>query len=100
MDPREKSRSVSEMKEWVCSKIIKPEGAGVVRDCMRLYTGGEALQVCYENRAQGITCLCSADLCNGVDRATTTPTAAKSTLIVLNALSLILMTKLRWLHSD
>ena len=29
MDPREISRSVSEMKEWVCSKIIKPDAGKV-----------------------------------------------------------------------
>ena len=43
-DPREKPRSVSELKEWVCSKYDRPDGV-VIRDCMRLYTGGEAFRV-------------------------------------------------------
>ena len=63
-DPRQTSRSVTEMKEWVCSKITKPDG-NVRRDCTRLYTGGEAFTVCYTNTAEGSTCLCSAELCNG-----------------------------------
>ncbi|CAB4065643.1 unnamed protein product [Lepeophtheirus salmonis] len=64
LDPRETSRSVSEMKEWVCSKIDRPNGQ-VIRDCMQLYTGGEAFRVCYTNDEHGSTCLCSAELCNG-----------------------------------
>ena len=90
-DPREKSRSVSEMKEWVCSKIIKPKGQGVVRDCMRLYTGGEALRVCYANQAEGITCLCSKDLCNGAKPAAI---AAKPTQIVLMTIVIFALDKL------
>ena len=31
-DPRETSRSVSEMKEWTCAKMTKPDGT-VRRDC-------------------------------------------------------------------
>lgn len=63
-DPRETSRSVSEMKEWVCSKIDRPDGT-TTKDCMRLYTGGEAFRVCYSSYADGSTCLCSSELCNG-----------------------------------
>ena len=40
VNPQEISRSVSEMKEWVCSKIDKPDGS-VERDCMSMYTGGK-----------------------------------------------------------
>ena len=85
LDPRETSRSVSEMKEWVCSKITKPDGS-VSRDCMRLYTGGEAFRVCYTNRAQGSTCLCSAELCNTANHPATTQQLCANialTLIVL-----------------
>ena len=63
-DPRETSRSVSEMKEWGCSKMDRADGT-VVRDCMKLYTGGEAFRVCYTNTADGSTCMCSRELCNG-----------------------------------
>ena len=63
-DPHETSRSVSEMKEWVCSKLDKPDGT-IHRDCMRLYTGGDAFRVCYSSIRDGTTCLCSAELCNG-----------------------------------
>ena len=63
-DPHETSRSVSEMKEWVCSKMAKPDGR-IIRDCFRLYTGGEAFKVCYSSTQDGDTCLCSRELCNG-----------------------------------
>ena len=63
-DPRETSRSVSEMKEWVCSKLDRPDGT-IVRDCTRLYTGGTLFRVCYTNNLDGSTCLCSRELCNG-----------------------------------
>ena len=65
-DPRETSRSVSEMKEWTCSKADRPDGT-VVRDCTRLYTGGTLFRVCYTNSAEGSTCICSAELCNGAE---------------------------------
>ena len=42
-NPQEISRSVSEMKEWVCSKIDRPDGT-VRRDCMSMYTGGKKNQ--------------------------------------------------------
>ena len=64
LDPHQTSRSVSEMKEWVCSKMAKPDGK-IYRDCLRLYTGGEAFQVCYSSIADGSSCLCSSELCNG-----------------------------------
>ncbi len=48
-DPRETSRSVSEMKEWTCSKMDKPDGT-VIRDCMRLYTGGTLFRYRYPNK--------------------------------------------------
>ena len=38
--PHEISRSVSEMKEWVCAKMERPNGT-LVRDCMSMYTGGK-----------------------------------------------------------
>ena len=63
-DPRETSRSVSEMKEWTCSKLDRPDGS-VERDCLRLYTGGTLFRVCYTNSADGSTCICSGELCNG-----------------------------------
>ncbi len=56
-------RSVSEMKEWVCSKINRPNGS-VVRDCMSMYTGGESFDVCLTNPYDGKKCLCSTELCN------------------------------------
>ncbi len=65
-DPRETSRSVSEMKEWTCSKIDRPDGE-IIRDCLRLYTGGTLFRVCYTNSADGSTCICSGELCNGGD---------------------------------
>ena len=37
--PHEISRSVSEMKEWVCAKTERPDGT-LIRDCMSMYTGG------------------------------------------------------------
>lgn len=61
-------RSVSEMKEWTCSKVDRPDGE-VIRDCMRLYTGGTLFRVCYTNSADGSTCLCSSELCNGAAAA-------------------------------
>jgi len=63
-DPRETSRSVSEMKEWTCAKMTKPDGR-VIRDCMKLYTGGEHFHICYSSTKDGDTCLCSRELCNG-----------------------------------
>jgi len=62
-DPQEISRSVSEMKEWVCSKIDRPDGT-VRRDCMSMYTGGEHFDVCLTNPYDGRKCLCSTELCN------------------------------------
>lgn len=70
LHPMETSRSVSEMQEWVCSKMDRPDGQ-VIRDCMRMYTGGEAFRVCYANEADGKTCLCSRELCNGATAART-----------------------------
>jgi hypothetical protein len=63
MHPHDTSRSVSEMKEWVCSKIDRPNGT-VIRDCQSMYTGGEAFDLCYANVVDGKKCLCSTDLCN------------------------------------
>lgn len=94
MDPREISRSVSEMKEWVCSKIIKPDadGGGVVRDCLRLYTGGEALRVCYANQAQGVTCLCSDELCNHATPALMETSATFKKLLIVTQIVLSIST--------
>ena len=65
--PHEVSRSVSEMKEWVCSKINRPDGT-VIRDCMNMYTGGEPFDVCLSNSHEGKKCLCSSELCNSSTR--------------------------------
>ncbi|XP_071744223.1 uncharacterized protein [Lepeophtheirus salmonis] len=85
LDPRETSRSVSEMKEWVCSKIDRPNGQ-VIRDCMQLYTGGEAFRVCYTNDEHGSTCLCSAELCNG-----SRGSHLQLPIQILNALTLVVL---------
>ena len=45
-------------------KMEKPNGQ-ITRDCMRLYTGGDLFRVCYTNTADGSTCMCSRELCNG-----------------------------------
>ncbi len=42
----------------------RPDGS-VARDCLRLYTGGTLFRVCYTNSAEGSTCICSSELCNG-----------------------------------
>ena len=80
--PHEVSRSVSEMKEWVCSKINRPDGT-VIRDCMNMYTGGEPFDVCLSNSHEGKKCLCSSELCNGSTR----PKAID--IIILAKMSLI-----------
>ncbi len=87
-DPRETSRSVSEMKEWTCSKMDRPDGS-VVRDCLRLYTGGTLFRVCYTNSADGSTCLCSSELCNGaaaVDAAAAVAAAALGAVLAADFL--------------
>merc|ERR1712141_784267 len=61
--PHEISRSVSEMKEWVCAKTERPDGT-LIRDCMSMYTGGEPFEVCFANANEGKKCLCSTELCN------------------------------------
>ena len=84
-NPQEISRSVSEMKEWVCSKIDRPDGT-VVRDCMSMYTGGELFDVCLTNSFDGRKCLCSAELCNHSIFSKT----PNSYLIILSILTRIL----------
>ena len=79
----EVSRSVSEMKEWVCSKIDRPDGT-VIRDCMNMYTGGEPFDVCLTNSHDGRKCLCSSELCNDSSpRPKPNDILAKITLIYL-----------------
>uniref|UniRef100_A0A0K2U1E7 Low density lipoprotein receptorrelated protein 2 [Equus caballus] n=2 Tax=Lepeophtheirus salmonis TaxID=72036 RepID=A0A0K2U1E7_LEPSM len=73
------------MKEWVCSKIDRPNGQ-VIRDCMQLYTGGEAFRVCYTNDEHGSTCLCSAELCNG-----SRGSHLQLPIQILNALTLVVL---------
>ena len=46
--PHEISRSVSEMKEWVCAKMERPNGT-LVRDCMSMYTGGKYISCLMES---------------------------------------------------
>ena len=46
--PHEISRSVSEMKEWVCAKMERPNGT-LVRDCMSMYTGGKYISCLLES---------------------------------------------------
>ena len=41
------------------SDNLSTDGSGILRDCLQLYTGGEALFFCYAHQAQGVTCLCS-----------------------------------------
>ncbi len=65
--PHETSRSVSEMKEWVCAKTMKPDRDTFVRECMKMYTGGESFDVCFANSVNGKTCLCSTELCNAAN---------------------------------
>ena len=95
-DPKETSRSVSEMKEWTCSKMHKPDGS-VIRDCMRLYTGGEEFHVCYSNIKDGDTCLCSSELCNKSTsmrtklRKLTCQDVIKSSTSLISCLFLIMM---------
>ena len=95
-DPKETSRSVSEMKEWTCSKMHKPDGR-VIRDCMRLYTGGEEFHVCYSNIKDGDTCLCSSELCNKSTsmrtklRKLTWQEVIKSSTSLISCLFLIMM---------
>ena len=62
--PHETSRSVSEMKEWVCAKTMRPYSDKIERECMKMYTGGESFDVCFANVIDGKTCLCSTELCN------------------------------------
>ena len=62
--PHEMSGSVSELKEWVCAKTVRPDGT-LIRDCMSMYTGGEPFDVCFANTNEGKKCLCSSELCNG-----------------------------------
>ena len=84
LSPHEVSRSVSEMKEWVCSKIDRPDGT-VIRDCMNMYTGGEPFDVCLTNSHDGRKCLCSSELCNlgTTFKSTYRMILAKFTLIYL-----------------
>ena len=97
-DPRETSRSVSEMKEWTCAKMTKPDGT-VRRDCLKLYTGGEDFQICYGSHKDGDTCLCSRELCNGSTSITrkfqklTCQNLIKSSSSLISCLFLILMFK-------
>lgn len=49
--------------ELINNHILSTDGS-VQRDCMRLYTGGEAFRVCYTSMTDGTTCLCSRELCN------------------------------------
>jgi len=91
LNPQEISRSVSEMKEWVCSKIDRPDGS-VVRDCMSMYTGGEHFDVCLTNPYDGRKCLCSTEYCNQA-----TPTAVNNfTKISAIALTQMLLLMLSW----
>ena len=98
LDPRETSRSVSEMKEWTCAKMTKPDGT-VRRDCLKLYTGGEDFQICYGSHKDGDTCLCSRELCNGSTSFTrklkqlTCQNLIKSSSSLISCLFLILMFK-------
>merc|ERR1712141_920947 len=78
--PHEVSRSVSEMKEWVCSKIDRPDGT-VIRDCMNMYTGGEPFDVCLSNSQEGKKCLCASELCNTSTKANADNILAKMSLI-------------------
>ena len=95
-DPRETSRSVSEMKEWTCAKMTKPDGT-VKRDCLKLYTGGEDFQICYGSTKDGDTCLCSRELCNGSTSLTrkfkklSCQNLIKSSTSILSCLFLLLM---------
>jgi len=79
---RETSRSVSEMKEWVCSKLDRPDGT-VERDCARLYTGGTLFRVCYVNSVEGTTCLCSKELCNSSGRPDFAMASAVSATLII-----------------
>ena len=95
IDPQETSRSVSEMKEWTCAKMTKPDGS-VSRDCMRLYTGGEQFHICYSSTKDGDTCLCSTELCNGstsIVRKLTCQNVIKSSTSLIACLCLIIMFK-------
>jgi len=88
---QEISRSVSEMKEWVCAKIDKPDGS-VERDCMSMYTGGEHFDVCLTNPRDGRKCLCSTELCNlGIQ---TSPN--KNNLATQMFFSLLMLPWLSW----
>lgn len=81
--PHDISRSVSELKEWVCSKIDRPDGS-IKRDCMSMYTGGESFDVCLTNPHDGKKCICSTELCNhSGQRSPPMPKLILATLTIL-----------------
>ena len=71
---------------------LSTDGGGVVRDCLRLYTGGEALRVCYANQAQGVTCLCSDELCNHATPALKETSATFKKLLIVTQIVLSIST--------